>query len=126
MRPFFEHSGDLRGSQPCLRFGARVAAACLYTLPSVAIFYILTLALFKNDTHRIIDRLSGHVIGLLGGLFLLIYGLVSLLRPDVVLRWVRSAYPDRDLGERNPSVQHFVRVLGAFASAFGLFILKSL
>jgi hypothetical protein len=126
MRPFFEQFVDLRGSQPSLRFGARSAAAFLLILPSVAIFCILVLAFFKDDRHRLIDWLSGHAIGLFGGLFLLTYGLVALLRPDVVLRWVRSAYPDRDLGERNPSVQGFIRVLGVFVSAFGLFIFKSL
>ena len=126
MRPFFEQSGDLRSSQPSLKFGARSAAAFLYILPSVSIFCILVVAFLKNDTHRLFDWLSGHVIGLFGGLFLLTYGLVTLLRPDVVLRWLQSAYPDRDLGERNPSVQRFVRALGVFLTAFGLFIFKSL
>jgi hypothetical protein len=126
MRPFFEQPGDLSGSQPSLRSGAKFAAASLYTIPSVAIFCLLTLALFRNNTHRLFDWLAGHVIGLVGGLFLLTYGLVALLRPDMVLRWVGSAYPDYDLGQRNPSVQHFVRGLGAFVSAFGLYIFKSL
>jgi hypothetical protein len=122
---FFEQPGDLRGSQPCLSSVARFAAASLYAIPSVAIFCILTLALSRNG-HRLFDWLTGHVIGLGGGLFLLTYGLVALLRPDVVLRWVGSAYPDYDLGQRNPSVQHFVRGLGAFVAAFGLFVFKGL
>jgi hypothetical protein len=127
MRPFFfKQPSDLRGSQPSLSSGARYAAASLYAIPSVALFCILTLALFRNDTHRLFEWLTGHIIGLVGGLFLLMYGLVALLRPDVVLRWVGSAYPDYDLGQRNPSVQHFVRGLGAFVTAFGLFVFKSL
>ncbi len=126
MRPFFEQPSDLRGSKPSLSSWARFAAASLYAIPSVAIFCILILALFRNDPHRLFDWLTGHVIGLVGGLFLLTYGFVALLRPDVVLRWVGSAYPDYDLGQRNVSVQYFVRVLGAFVAAFGLFVFKSL
>jgi len=126
MRPFFEQPGDLRGSQQSLSSGARFAAASLYGLPSVAILCILTLALLRNDRHRLFEWLAGHIMSLVGGLFLLSYGLVALLRPDVVLRWIGSAYPDYDMGQRNPTVQHFVRGLGAFVSAFGLFIFKSL
>lgn len=126
MRPFIQQPGDLRSSQPSLSSGARFAAASLYTIPSVAIFCILTLALFRNDTHRLFEWLTGHLIGLGGGLFLLMYGLLALLRPDVVLRWVGPAGLDYDLGQRNPSVQYFVRGLGAFVAAFGLFVLKSL
>jgi len=126
MRPFFEQPGALRGSQPSLSSGARFAAASLYAIPSVAIFCILMLALFRNDKHRLFDWLTGHVIGLVGGLFLLTYGLVALLRPDVVPSWVGSAYPDYDLAQRNASIQHFVRGLGAFVAAFGLFVFKSL
>ena len=126
MRPFFEQPGNLRGSRPTLRTGAKFAAASLYTIPSVAVICILTLALFRNDTHRLFEWLAGHIVGLVGGLFLLTYGIVALLRPDIVLRWIGSAYPDYDLGQRSPSVQHFVRGLGAFVSAFGLFIFKSL
>jgi hypothetical protein len=126
LRPFFERPAALRGSQPNLSSGARFAAASLYAIPSVAIFCILTLALLRNDTHRLFDWLTGHAIGLVGGLFLLTYGLLALLRPDVVLRWVGSAYPDYDLAQRNPSLHHFVRGLGAFVAAFGLFVFKSL
>jgi ABC-type proline/glycine betaine transport system permease subunit len=126
MRPFFEQRGNLLSSRPGLRASARFAAASLYTVPSLAIFCVLLLALSRNDTHRIFDWLSGHAMTVLGGLFLLTYGLVAILRPDVVIRWVGSAFPDYDLGTRIPSVQHFVRGLGVFVSAFGLFIFKSL
>lgn len=126
MRPFFEQSSDLRGSRLSPKFGVRSAGAFLFILPSVGIFGILVLAFFRNDTHSLIDWLSRHVIGLVGGLFLLTYGLVALLRPDLVLRWIQSAYPDRGLGERNPSAQNFIRALGVFVSVFGLFIFKSL
>ena len=126
MRPFFEQPSDLRGPHPSLKPGAKFAAASLYTVPSLAIFCVLVLALFRNDTHRLLDWLAGHVIAVAGGLFLVTYGLVALLRPDVVIRWIGAACPDYDLGQRNPSVQHFVRGLGAFLSAFGLSILKGL
>jgi hypothetical protein len=126
MRPFFQQPGDLLSSRPSLKASARFAAASLYTVPSLAIFLVLLLALSKNDTHRIFDWLSGHAVAVFGGLFLLAYGLVALLRPDVVIKWVGSAFPDYDLGSRNASVQHFVRGLGAFVAAFGLFIFKGL
>lgn len=126
MRPFFERPGDLRRGRPRHSRGARLAATLLYTVPSLAILCILTFALFKNDRQYLFEWLSGHVVGLIGGLFLLVYGLVALLRPDVVLRWVGSAYADRDLGQRSPSVKQFVRALGAFLSAFALFIFRSL
>jgi hypothetical protein len=126
MRPFFEQPSHLGGVHPRLKPGTKFAAASLYTVPSLAIFCVLIFALFRNDTHQLRDWLAGHVIALLGGLFLFTYGLLSLLRPDVVIRWIGAAYPDYDLGERNPSVQYFVRGLGVFLSAFGLFIFKSL
>jgi len=126
MRPFFEQPNELPGTHTSLSPSAKYAAVSIYTIPSLAIFCLLVLALFRNDRQRLFEWLTGHVIGLLGGLFLLTYGLIALLRPDVVIRWVGSAYPDYDLGERNPSVQHFVRGLGVFVSAFGLFIFKSL
>jgi hypothetical protein len=126
MRPFFEQPGALRGSQSRLSSKARLAAVSLFAIPSVAIICILMLALFRNDTQRLFVWLKGHGIGLVGGLFLLTYGLVALLRPDVVIRWVGSAYSDYDLAQRNPSMQHFVRGLGAFVAALALFVFKSL
>ena len=126
MRPFFEQPSGPSGSRPSLRSGPRVGTALLYSLPSVAIFCILTLALLRSDSHRLIEWLGGHVGGLVGGLFLLTYGLVAALRPDVVLKWVRSAHPDREFGERNPSLLPFVRGLGAVVFAFGILIFKSL
>jgi hypothetical protein len=124
MRPFFEQPGNLRASVPCMKRGARFAATILYAVPGIAIICILMLAVLKNDRFRLFDWLADHVIGLAGGVFLLTFGLISILRSDIVVRWVGSAYPDYDLGERNPSVLRFVRGLGAFISAFGLFVLK--
>ncbi|HVZ60140.1 MAG TPA: hypothetical protein VG892_05090 [Terriglobales bacterium] len=124
MRSFFEQTGEPR--EPGLRSGAKFAAASLYLIPSVAIFCILTFALLMNDTPHLIEWLMGHVIGLVGGLFLLTYGLVALLRPDIVLRWIGSAYTDYDLGQQSASLQHFVRGIGMFVSALGLFIFKGL
>jgi hypothetical protein len=126
MRPFFQQPSGLRDSRSGLRSGAKFAAASLYTIPSVAIFCVLAFALFRNDMHRLLDWFAGHVIAVGGGLFLVTYGLVALLRPDVVIRWIGAAYTDYDLGQRNSSVQHFVRGLGVFLSAFGLFIFKGL
>lgn len=126
MRPFFEQSSNLRGSRSSLRFGPRVAATLLYLLPSFGIVCILTIAFLRSDTHRLIDWMRGHGGGLIGGLFLLTYGLFALLRPDMILRWVRSAYPDPGFSDRNPSLRPFIRGLGALVSVFGLFILKSL
>jgi formate hydrogenlyase subunit 3/multisubunit Na+/H+ antiporter MnhD subunit len=125
MRPFFEQPGDLGEAHPSLKTLARLAGASLFAIPSLAVFGILLVAFLRNDVHRVFDWLTGHVMAAIGGLFLLIYGLVALLRPDVVIRWIASAFPDYDLGTRNPSVQHFVRGLGAFVVAFGLFIFKS-
>lgn len=123
MRPFFEQpTGEAHSS---LKTSARLAGASVFAIPSLAVFGILLVAFLRNDVHRLVDWLTGHVMPLVGGLFLLIYGLVAVLRPDVVIRWVASAFPDYDLGARNPSVRHFVRGLGAFAVAFGLFIFKS-
>jgi|SRR5579883_183023 len=121
MRPFFKSHGE-----PSLSSGAKIAASSLYTIPSLAIIGALVFALVKNNREHLFEWLNRHAIGLVGGLFLLAYGLLSLLRPDVVLRWVASAYPDYDLGERSSSVEQFVRVLGAFLFAFGLFIFKTL
>jgi hypothetical protein len=126
MRPFFEQPGELRGSQPGLSSVARFAAASLYAIPGFAIFCILVLAMYRNDTHRLFDWLAAHAIGLAGGLFLLAYGLVAVVRPDVVVKWIGSAHPAYNLGQRNPAVQHIVRGLGIFVAAFGLFVLKSL
>ena len=124
MRVFFERSDDPHGSHSNLKPPARFAAVALYVIPSLAIFCVLVLALFKNDTHQLFGWLTDHLVAMVGGLFLLTYGLIALLRPDVVIRWVGSAYPNYDLGGR--TVQHFVRGLGLFLAAFGLFILKSL
>lgn len=126
MRPFFEQPSSLGGSPPLLKRRARFAAASLYTVPSLVILCVLVIALFRNDRHGLFGWFADHVIAVLGGLFLVTYGLVALLRPDVVIRWVGAAYPDYDIGVRNPSVQHFVRGLGAFLAVFGLFIFKGL
>jgi hypothetical protein len=126
MRPFFEQPGDLGAAHSSLKTPARLAGASLFAIPSLAVFGILLVAFLRNDAQRLFDWLRGHVVALIGGLFLLIYGLVALLRPDVVITWVGSAFPDYDLGARNRSVQYFVRGLGAFVVAFGLFIFKRL
>jgi hypothetical protein len=84
----------------------------------------MVFALFKNDTHRLVDWVTGHILGWIGGLFLVVYGLMALVRPDVILRWLRSAYPDANL--EGTSAQLFVRALGAFVCGLGLLALKSL
>jgi hypothetical protein len=129
LRPFYlEQSDDLRGSERRLSFSDTVAGACLYILPSVAVFCLLAIALFKADKDRIIDWLSDHVFELFGELFLLTYGLVALLRPDVVIRSLRGAFPDREreIEERYSSVKVVVRSLGAFLSLFSLYVLNRL
>lgn len=129
LRPFFlEQSDDLRDSRRRLSFSNSVAGACLHILPSVGVFCLLTIALFKADSDRIVDWLSGHVFALFGGLFLLTYGLAALLRPDVVIRSLRSAFPDREreIEERYSSAKAFIRALGAFLSILSLYILNML
>src|SRR5690606_16144413 len=129
LRPFFfEHPNDLRGSGRRLSFFHTVANACFYILPSMGIFCLLTIALFKADIGRVIDWLSGHVFGLLAGLLLLTYGLNALLRPDAIIRSLRSVFPDseREIEKQYRSVMALVRALGAFLSALSLFILNKL
>lgn len=129
LRPFFvEQSDDQQGSERRLSFLNSLFFACLYILPSVGVFCLLAIALFKADTDRIVDWLSGHVFALFGGLFLLTYGLAALLRPDLVIRSLRSAFPDREreIEERYSSAKAFVRALGAFLSGFSLYILARL
>lgn len=126
MRPFFEEPSDFRGSRASLRSTAKYAAASFYAIPGAAIFCILMIALFRNGTDRLSHWLSSHVAGVLGGLFILAYGLVALLQPDIVLRWIGSAYSDYNLDHRNPSVRYFIRGLGACVAAFGLYIFMRL
>lgn len=126
MRPFFKQPDLSQGSHPTLKLGNRFAGAIIYTIPGLAIVCILIAALFRNGVHSFYQWLSSHIVGLFGGLFLFTYGLVALLRPDVVIRWVASAHPDYDLAERNPSMQYFVRVLGVFVSGFALFVFSNL
>lgn len=126
MRPFFEKSGDPQSSPASLKLGHRIAGTLLCAAPTLAIFCILMLALYKNGTHRLIRWLSGHVVTLVGGLFLLIYGLVTLLRPDIVLRGIQSAYPDRKIGEHNLAAERFMQILGLFLLGLSLLLfLKS-
>ena len=126
MRPFFLPTRDLLGSQPALRSEVRFAIVSLYAIAGMAIFCILSFALLRSDMHRLLDWVAGHAIGLFGGLFLLTYGLLALLRPDIVLRWIGSAYSDYDFNQRSPSAQHFVRGIGVFVAALSLIILKNL
>ena len=69
-----------------------------------------------------LDRLRQHdAFDAAGLLFLLGYGLVAVLRPSVVIRWVQSAYPNHDLN-REPSVPHWIRGIGTFIILFSLFL----
>ena len=60
--------------------------------------------------------------GLFGGLFIVAYGLLGFLRPDVVLRWVAAAHPRSDLEQHNPAAQRFVRGLSIILGTMGLFV----
>jgi hypothetical protein len=125
---FFEQSDDLRSSERRFSFLRSVALASLYILPSAGIFCLLAIALFKADTDRVIDWLSGNVFDLLGGLLLLTYGLKCLLWPDRVIRSLRSVFPDSEpeFEEQYRSVIWIVRSIGVGMSALSLFILKKL
>jgi hypothetical protein len=126
-RPFFfEQSDDVGRSEPNLRLSDAVFLACVYILPAVGVFCILTVALFKNDPYRIIGWVTGHIFELFGTLFILTYGLVGLFRPDVVLRHVLSNYPDRESLSRQASVQNCVRALGAFTTALTLYVFANM
>lgn len=125
MRPFFERHSGFRDSQVVLRPSARAAAAGLYVLPSFAILGVLLLAAVRKGRQLVLEWLATHVITVLGGLFLITYGLVAFLRPDLVIKWIGYAFPDYDLGERDLSVQRFVKGLGFLIAAFGLFVFKN-
>jgi hypothetical protein len=99
-----------------------MAGTFTYAIPGLAILAILMRALLKIDRHRLLAWAVDHSGGLIGGFFMLGIGLLSLLRPDIMVRWLQSAYPKRELSEDNPSLVLFVRGLGVFISAFGLFI----
>lgn len=126
MRPFFQGPRKSRDSGPSLKRRARRAAALLYLITSGSIFCILVIALFRGDGPRLFAWLTDRGVELVGGVFLLSYGLVALVRPQIVLRWVGMAYQDPPLGVRGPSAQNFVRVLGGIVSAFGLLIFRNL
>jgi len=126
MRPFFVESRDLGRAEPSLRSGPKYTAAGLHVVASAMIFCVLTLALLKNGTAPLFQWLTGHVGGVLGGLFLLTYGLLSFLWPDVVLRWVSSAYADYDVGRDIPSIRYFARGLGVCLVALGLYVFTRL
>jgi hypothetical protein len=124
LRPFFEPPVHSLPSRATLALDRRIAGAGLYIVPSIAIFWILAGTLYRHGMHRTLAWFSDHGIGLVGGLFLLTYGVVTLMRPDIVAHTIRRTYPDEDLAGN--AVYRFLRILGVLVSVLALFILKGL
>ena len=95
----------------------------VYCLPSMALLAILAFSLSRN-LRRATAWLGGHVGELAGACFLLLYGLVALLRPDVILGWIQSSY--RDQVSKLVSSERFVRVLGFLAIVAALEIFNGM
>ena len=119
MHPFFDQSRDI---PPYLTAAARVAYGMVYCLPSMALLAILAFSLSRN-LRRATAWPGGHV-GVAGACFLLLYGLVALLRPDVILGWIQSSY--RDQVSKLVSSERFVRVLGFLAIVAALEIFNGM
>lgn len=66
---------------------------------------------------------SGNAIGLVGPLFLLAYGLVAIVRPDIIAAAIQAAQPRRASELETPAVYRFLRIVGALVAAFALVIL---
>ncbi|MBP7569754.1 MAG: hypothetical protein KBA95_06815 [Acidobacteria bacterium] len=125
-RPFFQESGEMSDLQLSLKPGARLPVALLYLIPGAAILGLLVLALLRSDRPGLSEWLTDHGFELAGAIFLFVYGLVAILRSQIVLRWIASPYQDPEARLRSSSARSFIRVLGVILSAFGLYILKTL
>jgi hypothetical protein len=125
MRPFFLQSGDLPGWKSNRRSSARFAIASVYLIPSIAIYCILTIAIFKNDKQVLFTWLMEHTYSVIGGFVTLIYGLMALLRPDVVIKWALSQYPGYNLEELNPWISHLTRISGVIMCVLSCTIFRS-
>ena len=121
MQPFFDQSRDI---PPYLTAAATVAYGMVYCLPSMALLAILAFSLSRN-LRRATAWLGGHV-GVAGACFLLLYGLVALLRPDVILGWIQSSYRDQVSKLMSSSSERFVRVLGFLAIVAALEIFNGM
>jgi len=122
MQPFFDQSRDI---PPYLTAAARVAYGMVYCLPSMALLAILAFSLSRN-LRRATAWPGGHVGELAGACFLLLYGLVALLRPDAILGWIQSSYRDQVSKLMSSSSERFVRVLGFLAIVAALEIFNGM
>lgn len=120
MRPFFLQS-KASSTAVYLKRSARLGFGVLYLLSSAGILYVLAFILANYGSDRLLEWLGGHIISLFGGVFLLIYGLTAVFRPDVVLRWVVAPYRD-GLGIRLESGEHIIRGIGIAICAIGLWV----
>lgn len=126
MRAFFEESGGPGDSRLRVKPGARLPLALLYLVPSAAVMSVLTLALVRSDKRQLLEWLSEQWSGLFGAVFFLAYGLVAILRPRMVIRWIQSPYEGEDPRVQSLAVRNIIRGLGAFMFASGLLLLGTL
>jgi hypothetical protein len=61
--------------------------------------FVSALAWFGNTTTWHLDWVADHFWELLIGLFLFGYGVLGVLRPDVVLKWVAAAQAGSSLDQ---------------------------
>jgi hypothetical protein len=79
--------------------------------------------LFAGSSPVTLGWAREHFWDLLVGLFFVGYGILGVLRPGVVLRWVAAARPGSALDEDDPALRRWVRGLAWLLGAMGILVL---
>jgi hypothetical protein len=119
MRPFY--LARTRTKKPQAKW-SRVLAAGVYITPGLFIVVLLVAELTKNGGRLLKLVVLGNPMGLLVGTIFECYGLVAILRPDIVLRQAMSAHPG-EFFEHKTFAATIARVVGVGLCVLGFFIL---
>jgi len=123
-RPFFLERRRAH-IPPDLTVGSKYIYGALYISISASIYCVLGLALWRNGARRFVSWFENNLGFACLGLFLVGYGMLAVLRPDIVLRWVTSAYADYDL-DGAVSTRYIARGVGACLVGIGLYVFAKL
>jgi uncharacterized membrane protein len=100
------------------------AIGAIYISPALAICWILTLAFEHKGEHSIRAWLMQNMgMAFWLGTFAIV-GLLSLLRPAIIIRWAKHSYPDLSPEDRRGLL--IVRVIGAALLVFSFIGLAKL
>lgn len=96
-----------------------LAHVLIYGVPGCAVFGILLLAAIRTGEERILHWFSANGGMCAAGIFFVVMGLLTMLRPDLLLRSVAAAHPNVAVDPENRSVKVVTTCIGVCLLGFG-------